>query len=125
MQFQDLEEFAELWAFATENERTRKRWASTPEEFQSFYDAMVPRIEEILAYLDGFPIDDLDAEALPLLHLALALAEVAPHIAYYKGAAKVPHSFDARRMLATRADAPDPNHSMGPDELASFKPRAP
>ena len=124
-QFQELEQFVELWAFATENERSRKRWSSTPEDFQSFYDAMVPRLDEILGYLDGFPVDDLPADAVPLFHLAVAVAEVAPHVEFYKGAAKVPYSFDARRMLATRGDAPDPNHEMTPVELAAFKPQAP
>jgi hypothetical protein len=124
-QFNELERFVNEWAFDTENKRTGKRWASTSEQFQTFYDAMVPRIEEILAYLDGFPIDDLPEDVLPLFHLALALAEVAPHVEFYKGAAKVPHSFDASRMIATRGDAPDPNHSLDPAELAAFKPQAP
>ncbi len=123
--FQDLEPFVEKWSFDTENKRTTKRWAATADDFQKFYDAMVPRIEEILAYLDGYPIDDLPDEVLPLFHLSLALAEVAPHVEFYKGAAKVPYSFDARRMIATRGDAPDPNHSLTPAELAAHKPQAP
>ena len=86
---------------------------------------MVPRIDEILAYLDQFPLEDMPEDAIPLFHLSLALAEAAPHIEFYKGAAKVPHSFDARRMLATRGDAPDPNHDMSPSQLAAFKPLPP
>ena len=125
VQFQDLEAYVEEWALASENERTRKRWASTADDFRTVYDAMVPRIEEILIYLDRLPVDDLPADAATLFHLALALAEMAPHVEFYHGAAKVPHSFDAQRMLATRGDAPDPNHSMGPAELAAFKPQAP
>ncbi len=67
----------------------------------------------------------IGATAFSHVHLTLALAESAPHVEFYKGAAKVPHSFDARRMLATRGDAPDPNHDMSHAQLAAFKPQAP
>ena len=108
--FGQLEYLAEKWALPTEKQRSARRWSASAEEFQEFYDAMVPRINEILAYLDQFSLEDMPEDALTLFHLSLALAESAPHVEFYKGAAKVPHSFDARRMLATRGDAPDPNH---------------
>ena len=123
--FGQLEYLAQQWALPTENQRSAKRWSASPDEFQEFYDAMVPLINEILAYLDQFSLEDMPDDALTLFHLSLALAESAPHVEFYKGAAKVPHSFDARRMLATRGDAPDPNHDMSPAQLAAFKPQAP
>lgn len=123
--FEQLEHLADQWALATENQRSAKRWSASPEEFQEFYDAMVPHINEILAYLDRFSLEEMPEGALILFHLSLALAESAPHVEFYKGAAKVPHSFDARRMLATRGDAPDPNHDMSPARLAAFKPQPP
>ncbi len=123
--FTELENLAERWALPTENQRSAKRWSASAEEFQEFYDAMVPLIKEILAYLDQFSLDEMPEDALALFHLSLALAESAPHVEFYRGAAKVPHSFDARRMLATRGDAPDPNHDMSPEQLAAFKPQAP
>ena len=123
--FAKLEYLVERWALPTENQRSTKRWSASREEFQELYDAMVPQINEILAYLDQFPLEDMPEDATVLFHLSLALAEAAPHIEFYKGAAKVPHSFDARRMLATRGDAPDPNHDMSPSQLAAFKPLPP
>ena len=123
--FAELEHLAQQWALPAENRRSAKRWSASREEFLELYDAMVPRINEILAYLDQFPLEEMPEDATLLFHLALALAEAAPHVEFYKGAAKVPHSFDARRMLATRGDAPDPNHDMSPAQLAAFKPLPP
>ena len=123
--FGQLEYLAQRWALPTENQRSARRWVASPEEFQEFYDAMVPCIDEILAYLDQYSLEDMPDDASVLFHLSLALAESAPHVEFYKGAAKVPHSFDARRMLATRGDAPDPNHAMSPAQLAAFKPQPP
>lgn len=123
--FRELEYLAQQWALPTENQRSAKRWSASAEEFQEFYDAVVPHINNILAYLDQFSLENMQEDASLLFHLSLALAESAPHVEFYKGAAKVPHSFDARRMLATRGDAPDPNHDMSPAQLAAFKPQAP
>lgn len=123
--FGQLEYLVGQWALPTEKLRSARRWSASAEEFQEFYDAMVPLINEILAYLDQFSLDEMPEDALALFHLSLSLAESAPHVEFYKGAAKVPHSFDARRMLATRGDAPDPNHIMSPSQLAAFKPQAP
>ena len=123
--FGQLEYLAEKWALPTEKQRSARRWSASAEEFHEFYDAMVPLINEILAYLDQFSLDEMPEDALALFHLSLSLAESAPHVEFYKGAAKVPHSFDARRMLTTRGDAPDPNHNMSPSQLAAFKPQAP
>lgn len=123
--FGQLEYLVGQWALPTEKLRSARRWSASAEEFQEFYDAMVPLINEILAYLDQFSLDEMPEDVLALFHLSLSLAESAPHVEFYKGAAKVPHSFDARRMLATRGDAPDPNHNMSPSQLAAFKPQAP
>ena len=123
--FRELEYLAQQWALPTENQRSAKRWSASPEEFQEFYDVVVPHINDILAYLDQFSLENMQEDALLLFHLSLALAESAPHVEFYKGAAKVPHSFDARRMLATRGDAPDPNHDMSSTRLAAFKPQPP
>ena len=91
--FAELEYLVERWALPTENQRSAKRWSASPEEFQELYDALVPRINDVLAYLDQFPLDDMPEDAQLLFRLSLALAEAAPHIEFYKGAAKVPHSF--------------------------------
>jgi hypothetical protein len=73
--FRDLERFAE-WALPTSVDRNRKRLASSMEEITAFYDAMVPRAEEILSYLDQYSLDEMPQDARRLLCLALSLAEV-------------------------------------------------
>jgi hypothetical protein len=72
-QFADLEPFAKTWCLASEPERYAKRLASTMDEIQAFYDAMFPRAEEAIAYLEEFPLDDLPADANRLLQLLYSL----------------------------------------------------
>ena len=73
--FAELEPFAD-WALPTERERYAKRIASTMDELQAFYDAAFGRLEDALAYFDGFGLDDLPPDALRLLYLYLALVTV-------------------------------------------------
>ena len=51
------------------------------EEIQSFYDAMLPRMEKILKYLVTVPMsDDMEPSSKSLLNLAKSMAEVAPAV---------------------------------------------
>ena len=61
--FADLEPFAKTWCLAGEPERYAKRLASTMDEMQTFYDAVFPRAEEAIAYLDKLPLHDLPDDA--------------------------------------------------------------
>ena len=72
-EFSDLEPFAKEWCLATEPERYAKRLASTMQEMQTFYDAIFPRAEAAIVYLEKFPLDDLPEDALRLLHLLYSL----------------------------------------------------
>ena len=74
--FSDLEPFAKEWCLASEPERYAKRLASTMDEIQAFYDAIFPRAEEAIVYLEQFPLDDLPDDALRLLQLLYALIAV-------------------------------------------------
>jgi hypothetical protein len=79
----DLElptEFAELapfsdWILETWRERYEHRLASTMDEMQAFYDAMMPRLEEILSYCDTYDLDDLPTDARNLLLMTFSLCE--------------------------------------------------
>jgi hypothetical protein len=75
-EFAALEPFAEKWCLATEHERYGTRLASTTEEMQEFYDAVVPRAEEAMAYLEGLPFDALPDDATNLLHLLYSMIQV-------------------------------------------------
>ena len=69
------------WALETENERHARRIASTIDETRVLYDALAPRIEAIIAYLDQF---DFAIPLIPADHtlylLALSYIEVAQPI---------------------------------------------
>jgi hypothetical protein len=72
-QFSDLERFARDWCLASEPERYAKRLASSMDELQAFYDALFPRAEEAMAYLDELPLHDLPDDAQRLLQLLYSL----------------------------------------------------
>jgi hypothetical protein len=74
--FSDLEPYAATWCRATERERFAQRMASSMEEMQAFYDAIVPRAEEALAHCDRYPLDDMPADAERLLQLLHSLVMV-------------------------------------------------
>ena len=105
--FEGLTPYLDKWALASEAARSAQRWQASPEEFQSFYDAMLPKLDELLTYLDGFALGTLGDETKPWYYLALAFAEVAPHCELYDGSNKVPNSFDAKRFVAAHGDIED------------------
>jgi hypothetical protein len=74
-EFADLEPFAD-WALEHERERFAKRLAGTMDELQAFYDAAFPRLEDAMAYLDGFELDALPEDAKHLLWLCYSLVNV-------------------------------------------------
>jgi hypothetical protein len=87
------------WALPTERERSARRQASTITALTDFYTAMLPRMEEVLPYLAQFPVGDTTPEVTRLLHLALALAEVAPAVENF-GQASVIEGYDVARFVA-------------------------
>jgi hypothetical protein len=68
-EFADLEPFAAKWSLASEAERWDERLASTMDELQAFYDAMLPRVEPALAHLDRMPLDELPDDDVRLLRM--------------------------------------------------------
>jgi hypothetical protein len=72
-EFSDLEPFVEDWCLASEPERYAKRLGSTMDEMQAFYDAIFPRAEAAIAYLEKFPLQELPDDALRLLRLLYSL----------------------------------------------------
>ncbi|MGD9663785.1 MAG: hypothetical protein AB7U34_01030 [Novosphingobium sp.] len=80
--FAELEQFVDVWAKPTVNERLAARGTSSMEEITAFYDATIARGDDILNYLDDFDLYDLpdDAARLMLLLLALVQASVAVEI---------------------------------------------
>jgi hypothetical protein len=72
-EFSDLEPFVRDWCFDGEPQRYAKRLASTMDEIQGFYDAVMPRAEEAIRYLEKLPLDALPEDASRLLKLLYSL----------------------------------------------------
>ncbi|MGW0182570.1 hypothetical protein [Nocardia sp. NPDC003345] len=75
-EFADLEPFAGKWCLGSEHERYAERLTSTMPEMQEFYDAITPRAEAALSYLDHVGLDDMPDDALNLLHLLYSMIMV-------------------------------------------------
>jgi hypothetical protein len=75
-EFADLEPLAARWCLPDEPARYAARVSSTMEELQELYDAVFPRAEAALEYLDRFSLDELTDDALHLLQLLYALVIV-------------------------------------------------
>jgi hypothetical protein len=75
VEFADLGPFAD-WAIPTERARYAKRIASTMDELQAFYDAAFPRLDDALASLERYSMDELPEDATRLLWLYCALMTV-------------------------------------------------
>lgn len=75
-EFSDLEPFAMTWCLATEGERWAQRMNASIEEMRSFYHAVFARMDAMLAYCDGFPLDDMPDEVERLLQLAFSFVMV-------------------------------------------------
>jgi hypothetical protein len=75
-EFADLEPFAAKWCLGSERERFAERMATPMADLQAFYDAIVPRAEEALAYCDRFPLDELPEDVLNLMHLLYSMIMV-------------------------------------------------
>lgn len=76
-EFADLEPFAAEWAvLPTLEDRLQKRLNTPMAELQAFYDAVFPRAEAAIAYLDPLPVNDLSDQARHLMKLLYSLSVV-------------------------------------------------
>ena len=75
-EFADLEPFAADWCLPTQEARYEKRLASSMAEIQAFYDAITPRAEAAMVYLDQYSLDDMPWEAQNLMHLLFSMIMV-------------------------------------------------
>ncbi|MGE0820938.1 MAG: hypothetical protein AB7G75_05695 [Candidatus Binatia bacterium] len=100
--FGDLEPWL-AWSLATEQERSDKRQASSIEELNTFYAAMLERMEAILSYLEQFPLEAMPKDAQRLFYLTLSLAEVAPAVEQFRQPSVV-DGFDVRRVASHRRE---------------------
>ena len=81
--FQDLAPWLD-WALEPERARTEMREASSMAEIRAFYDATLPRLEEMIRYLEDYRDGDMPAPARRLYLISLSLVEVANLVELYK-----------------------------------------
>lgn len=98
-QFSALERFVDAgWALPGEAQRWSKRVTSTMPQIREFYDAMLARMDEIVAYLDRHPLDAIPPGDRPLFYLALAFMDISPAVEIF-GTPDVPdNAFEIERM---------------------------
>ena len=74
--FKDLEPLVLTWALPTQRERWYNRMNTSMEDLKAYYDQILPRMDEIMTYLNGFPLDALPPECSRLFDLAKMFLEV-------------------------------------------------
>jgi len=94
-EFADLEPLAPDWCLAEEPARFAKRLASSMDEMQAFYDALMPRAPAAISYLDRYTLDDMPQDALNLMYLVYSLVTVSFCVECWR-APRVPDSGAAR-----------------------------
>src|SRR5210317_1425977 len=98
--FVELEAWLD-WSLPTMVQRSARRASSSMEHLQAFYDAMLPRMPEVLGYLSEIPVGGGAPEDASLLNLTKSLAEVAPAVELF-GEPTISYGYDVARFT------PDP-----------------
>jgi hypothetical protein len=83
-EFSDLEPFVADWALPTRAQRYQARLSKPYDELVSFYDAVAPRAEEAVEYLNKLDIDALPDDATRLMHLLYSLILVSYAVNVFK-----------------------------------------
>jgi hypothetical protein len=83
-EFSDLQPFVADWALPTRAQRYEARLSKPFDELVTFYDAVAPRAEQAIAYLNGVDIDDLPEDAMTLLHLLYSMILVSYAVNVFK-----------------------------------------
>jgi len=95
-EFSDLEAYTE-WSLEHRRDRFHKRVDSPMEKITAFYNAMVPRIDDAVKYLNSKPLNALNAAEKRLLAMCLSLVEVSRCIERWD--APDSGAFDAKKLV--------------------------
>lgn len=76
-----------MWGLPTAHERLTRRTEATMVEIEDFYQAIVPRLEEIITFLNQFPVEQIPQQFLPLAYTALAACETDDAVNVWKSPA--------------------------------------
>lgn len=100
--FEDLTPLLAEWNLATEQQRYAKRLSLTLPQLRIFYDAIFPRMDEVMRHLAAYPANDLSA--LPaatrnLYHLALGYFEASHPVELHWEGVDLRDAFPADRIV--------------------------
>jgi hypothetical protein len=98
--FQELAPLVQAWSHTSEYARREKRATASIEELRAYYDLVGPKMREIAAHLNPYPMGALPAPQQALLQLALIFMEVALAVEFY-GQPEVPGGFPRSRWVIT------------------------
>ena len=82
--FSELQPFVADWALPTRAQRYEARLSKPFDELVTFYDAVSPRAEEAIAYLNGLDIDALPDDATRLMHLLYSMILISYAVNVFK-----------------------------------------
>jgi hypothetical protein len=98
--FQELAPLVKDWSHTTEYARREKRATASIDELRAYYDLVGPKIRDIAAHLNPYPMGALPPPQQALLQLALIFMEVALAVEFY-GQPEVPGGFPRNRWVIT------------------------
>lgn len=99
--FEDLEPFLDQWCLTGTQERHARRETASMEDIRRFYDAMLARAPDAIAFLEGKPFDGLADNERRLMQLLLALGHVAVAVEVH-GQPRAPHTPYPHRVRLTQ-----------------------
>ena len=97
--FEALLPFAR-WNLPTAAQRMSQRGQASKEDLRALYDGVLPHLEAVLDACDKYPLGELPPSHQGIFNIALMVAEIAPHVEFYRGDPHVPYSFDEARFVA-------------------------
>jgi hypothetical protein len=98
-QFGGLEKFVTVWALKNEQARHENLLAQSIADLRGFYDAILPRMDEISVYLNQFPLDAMPPDAQVLYDLAMTFMESAHPIDLRWRTTDIEDKFPAERFV--------------------------
>lgn len=102
-EFADLGALADEWSMSSEQDRHRRRIAVNLDSVRTFYNAMFPRMDEIITFLNRFSLADIESGKAPgevanLHNLALAFMEVSHPIDMNWRSTDIDDAFPTNRL---------------------------
>ena len=95
--FRHLKGYIELWGLPTREARLEKRLVSSFQELKDFYDAVSPHLDEIIDFLNQWPLDEIPTEHRSLANTALMLCEADNPVTKW-GSTTLTGGVDPRRL---------------------------